>query len=61
VTKADIMHIYDRSVYQIRLDVAAQLFCGSGLLPTKCLERADEFVRALLAEQANELSAKFTL
>jgi len=59
MTKHEVLHTYDRSVYQIRLEVATKLFTGGYTQVHKCLELADKFVEELLKEDIRELTSKF--
>jgi hypothetical protein len=58
MTKKEIIELYGKSVYQIRLDVATKLFAGDMPIPA-ALELADDFVRTLETEKLSELHEKF--
>jgi hypothetical protein len=59
MTKQDINHIYEESVYQIRLRVAMSLLAVPGINHDRALEEADKFVFRLLAEDAAWLLDRF--
>ena len=59
MTEADIMHLYGKSVYQIRLEMAERLFGADGYKADLALKKADEFVSALQAEDDDELKDRF--
>ena len=59
MTKQDINHIYEDSVYQIRLRVAIGLLAVPGVDHEKALEEADKFVLRLLSEDADWLTSRF--
>lgn len=55
MTRQDVNHVYEESVYQIRLRVAIALLAVPGITHRQALNEADEFVRLLMSEDANEL------
>ena len=57
MTKHEIVELYGASVYAIRLQVAIALL--RSVEPEPALELADNFLRALLAEDAEDLKNKF--
>jgi hypothetical protein len=57
MTKHEIVELYGASVYAIRLQVAIALL--RSVEPETALELADNFLRALLAEDAEDLKNKF--
>jgi hypothetical protein len=59
MTKQDVNHIYEESVYQIRLRVAIGLLAVPGINQERALEEADKFVMRLLAEDASWLLERF--
>jgi hypothetical protein len=59
MTKQDFNHIYEESVYQIRLRVAMSLLAVPGISHDRALEEADKFVHRLLDEDADWLMAHF--
>jgi sRNA-binding regulator protein Hfq len=59
VTKQDINHIYEQSVYEIRLRVAISLLCVPGISMEAALEEADKFVMRLQDEDAGWLTNRF--
>lgn len=59
VTKQDINHYYEQSVYEIRLRVAIGLLAVPGIDHDKALEEADRFVERLCSEDANWLINRF--
>jgi hypothetical protein len=59
VTKQDINHIYEESVYQIRLRIAINLLAVPGVSHNQALEEADKFVQRLQDEDADWLLARF--
>jgi hypothetical protein len=59
ITKQEILHTYGKSVYQIRLEIAMQLFAQTEREAPFALKLADEFVAALQAENHSELVSKF--
>jgi hypothetical protein len=59
MTKQDINHIYEESVYQIRLRVAMSLLAVPGISHDDALKEADKFVMRLLDEDANWLLGRY--
>jgi hypothetical protein len=59
MTRQDINHIYEESVYQIRLRVAISLLSVPGINQERALEEADKFVLRLLDEDADWLVNHF--
>jgi predicted Zn-dependent protease len=59
VTKQDFNHIYEQSVYEIRLRVAIGLLAVPGITADMALEEADMFVERLLKEDAHSLTHRF--
>jgi len=59
MTKQDIVHMYGKSVYQIRLEVAERLYGVPDYDALSALAVADEFVNALKAEDIDALREKF--
>jgi hypothetical protein len=59
MTIQDCNHIYEESVYQIRLRVAIGLLAVPGINQDRALEEADKFVMRLLSEDANWLVDRF--
>jgi hypothetical protein len=59
VTKQDINHIYEQSVYEIRLRVAIGLLAVPGISQDMALAEADKFVERLLEEDAGWLTSRF--
>lgn len=59
MTKQDVNHIYEESVYQIRLRVAIALLVCPGIDQDKALEEADKFVLMLMNEDANWLLSRY--
>jgi hypothetical protein len=59
VTKQDINHVYEESVYQIRLRVAISLLAVPGVNHDRALEEADKFVERLQDEDYNWLVNRF--
>jgi len=59
MTKQDIVHMYGKSVYQIRLEVAERLYGVPYYDALSALAVADEFVNALKAEDIDALREKF--
>jgi hypothetical protein len=59
MNKVEILNLYDRSVYEIRLDIAIRIFVQEETPPQECLESADRFVLALMDEEADELRERF--
>jgi hypothetical protein len=56
MTKQDFLELYGKSVYQVRLEIATQMFCrDSALDPDWCLDNADGFIVALLKEDVEGL------
>lgn len=55
MTKQDINHIYEESVYQIRLRVAIALLACPGIDQTTALAEADKFIERLQSEDAEWL------
>jgi hypothetical protein len=50
MTKQDFIHIYDQSVYQIRLQTAINLYVKLNRQPEEAIKAADAFVSALQSE-----------
>jgi cupin superfamily acireductone dioxygenase involved in methionine salvage len=59
MTKQDVNHIYEESVYQIRLRVAMSLLAVPGINHDRALEEADKFVLRLMDEDADWLMNHF--
>lgn len=59
MTKQDINHIYEQSVYEIRLRVAIGLLAVPGISHEMALAEADKFVKRLLEEDADWLTSRF--
>ena len=59
MTKQDINHIYEESVYQIRLRVAIQLLAVAGVDQDRALKEADKFVMRLMAEDSDWLMSHY--
>jgi hypothetical protein len=56
MTTQEFIDLYGKSVYQVRLEVASQIFCrDSALDPDWCLNNVDRFIEALLLENLKEL------
>ena len=58
MTKQEILELYGQSVYQIRLQLAIHFYCA-GENVDDALQNADGFVLNLLAENAEEVKARF--
>lgn len=59
MTRQDINHIYEESVYQIRLRVAISLLAVPGITQDAALLEADKFVERLQAEDADWLRHRY--
>jgi pyoverdine/dityrosine biosynthesis protein Dit1 len=59
MTKQEVNEIYEASVYQIRLNVAAHLMAVPGITSVTALKMADEFVALIQSEDFEKLKAKF--
>lgn len=59
MTKQDVNHIYEQSVYEIRLRVAIALLACPGVDQDKALEEADRFVERLQQDDADWLRHRF--
>lgn len=59
MTKQDINHIYEESVFQIRLRVAIALLACPGINQDQALEEADKFVLMLMNEDAHWLLNRY--
>lgn len=59
MTIQDFNHIYEESVYQVRLRVAVALLCVPGVNQDRAIEEADKFVERLLDEDANWLTHRY--
>jgi hypothetical protein len=59
MTKQEINHIYERSVYEIRLDVAIRLLTVPGVTHDQALEEADKFIARLQDEDASQLLSRY--
>lgn len=59
MTKQDINHVYEQSVYQIRLQVAIRLLAVPGISMDEALEEADKFVFRLQQEDAQWLQNRY--
>jgi hypothetical protein len=59
VTKQDINHLYEQSVYEIRLRVAISLLAVPGINHDRALEEADKFVDRLQDEDTKWLMERF--
>lgn len=59
MTKQDVNHIYEESVYQIRLRVAISLLCVPGVTMDRALEEADKFVQRLQDEDVDWLQSRY--
>lgn len=55
MTKQDINHIYEQSVYEIRLRVAIALLACPGIDQDQALAEADKFIERLQSEDAEWL------
>lgn len=58
MTKQEFQELYGKSVYQVRLEIASQLWCR-GEAGDECLKSASIFVKGLLQEDAKYLSEEF--
>ena len=59
MTKQEVNHIYEESVYQIRLRVAISLLPVSGITIEEALQQADKFVHRLQDEDADWLQNRY--
>jgi hypothetical protein len=59
MTKQDINHIYEQSVYEIRLRVAISLLAVPGINQDDALKEADKFVLRLQEEDADWLLSRY--
>jgi hypothetical protein len=59
MTKQDINHIYEQSVYEIRLRVAINLLAVPGISHDDALKEADKFVARLQDEDADWLMGRY--
>jgi hypothetical protein len=59
MTKQDINHIYEQSVYEIRLRVAISLLAVPGITHDGALAEADKFIQRLQDEDAGWLTSKY--
>lgn len=59
MTKQDIQHLYEQSVYEIRLRVAISLLAVPGVTHDQALEEADRFVARLQEEDADWLLSHY--
>jgi hypothetical protein len=59
MTKQDVNHIYEESVYQIRLRVAINLLAVPGISHNDALAEADKFVERLQDEDASWLLSRY--
>jgi len=58
MNKHQILETYGKSIYQIRLDVALRLYSGPDTItPEECLRIADDFLKALSAEDIHKIKA----
>lgn len=55
MTKQEVNHVYEQSIFEIRLRVAISLLACPGITQEQALVEADKFVRLLLSEDADEL------
>lgn len=55
MTRQDVNHIYEESVFQIRLRVAIALLACPGIDQNTALSEADKFVELLMSEDADHL------
>jgi hypothetical protein len=56
--KHNILQYYGINVYKLRLDMAERI-CASGVPPQEALRKADEFVKALMAEDRKAVYERF--
>lgn len=59
LTKKQINDLYEESVWQIRLRIAANLVHVQGVTHRDALDEADEFIKLLMSESIDELHRKF--
>jgi hypothetical protein len=59
MTKQEINHVYEKSVYEIRLEVAMRLISVAGVTQERALEEADRFVLLLGEEEYNSLINRY--
>jgi hypothetical protein len=59
MTKQEINHVYEKSVYEIRLEVAMRLLSVAGVTQERALEEADRFVTLLQEEEYNSLVNRY--
>lgn len=59
MTKQDVNHVYEESVYQIRLRVAIALLACPGIDQITALSEADKFVQLLLKEDVQEVLHRY--
>jgi hypothetical protein len=52
MTKEDILKLYGRHIYQIRLEIAMRIFMEIGSTET-AWRKADEFIANMLSDQHN--------
>jgi hypothetical protein len=55
MTKQEFLELYGKSIYQVRLEIASQMWCREPTSPDYCLTSADDFVGALLKEDVKQL------
>jgi hypothetical protein len=56
MTKQEFLELYGKSVYQVRLEIASQMWCREPTVsPDYCLTSADDFLEALLKEDVKQL------
>jgi hypothetical protein len=58
MTRQDLLHYYDRSAYDIRLQIAERLY-EQGDSPQTAFRKADDFLVYLKSEDLNELQKKY--
>jgi hypothetical protein len=59
MTKQEINHVYEKSVYEIRLEVAMRLISVAGVTQERAIEEADKFVALLQSEELGELLSRY--
>jgi hypothetical protein len=59
MTKQEFTHIYGKSVYATRLDIASDIYRNSSYDGKKSLEFADRFITVMLSEDKNTVENMF--